>query len=57
MQYIINSGKSYIRMSISFWVGFHFRYDLGRDEGAVIDEWEDPGFEVYHKKDRYGFIQ
>ena len=43
--------------SLAFNPGPHFRYDLGRDEGAVIDEWEDPGFEVYHKKDRYGFIQ
>ena len=41
----------------STFVVFNFRYDLGRDEGAQIDEWEDPGFEVYHKKDRYGFIQ
>jgi len=29
----------------------------GRDEGAVIDQWEDPAFEVYHVTDRYGFIQ
>lgn len=33
------------------------RYDLGREEGAVIDPWEDPEFEVYHATDRYGFIQ
>lgn len=33
------------------------RYDLGREEGAVIDPWEDPEFEVYHSTDRYGFIQ
>ncbi|RUS85975.1 hypothetical protein EGW08_006245 [Elysia chlorotica] len=32
------------------------RYDLGREEGAQIDPWEDPGFEVYHVTDRYGFI-
>ncbi|XP_076041759.1 USP6 N-terminal-like protein [Oratosquilla oratoria] len=32
------------------------RYDLGRDEGAVIDPWEDPEYEVYHMTDRYGFI-
>lgn len=31
------------------------RYDRGR-EGAEIDPWEDPGFEVYHQTDRYGFI-
>jgi len=29
----------------------------GRDEGAEIDQWEDPAFEVYHVTDRYGFIQ
>eukprot|EP00095_Tigriopus_kingsejongensis_P001945 maker-scaffold1386_size43912-snap-gene-0.6 protein:Tk01945 transcript:maker-scaffold1386_size43912-snap-gene-0.6-mRNA-1 annotation:"conserved hypothetical protein" len=32
------------------------RYDLGREEGARIDDWEDPKLEVYHKQDRYGFI-
>ncbi|GAV07756.1 hypothetical protein RvY_17562 [Ramazzottius varieornatus] len=32
------------------------RYDRGRDENATIDPWEDPAFEVYHKRDRYGFI-
>ncbi|VEN39992.1 unnamed protein product [Callosobruchus maculatus] len=31
------------------------RYEQGRD-GAQIDPWEDPGFEVYHATDRYGFI-
>ena len=47
-----------INSKFQLWfVLFHFRYDLGREEGAQIDEWEDPGFEVYHKKDRYGFIQ
>ena len=29
----------------------------GREEGAQIDPWEDPTFEVYHVTDRYGFIQ
>lgn len=33
------------------------RYDLGREEGAVIDDWEDPKFEIYHSQDRFGFIQ
>lgn len=33
------------------------RYDLGREEGAVIEPWEDPEFEVYHTTDRFGFIQ
>ncbi len=34
------------------------RYDLGRDkQGAQIDDWEDPKFEIYHAQDRYGFIQ
>ena len=28
------------------------RYDKGRDEGAVIDDWEDPDNEKYHKQDR-----
>lgn len=32
------------------------RYEFGRKEGAAIDPWEDPGFEVYHTTDRYGFI-
>ncbi|KAK9871479.1 hypothetical protein WA026_012853 [Henosepilachna vigintioctopunctata] len=32
------------------------RYEQGRDGGAEIDPWEDPGFEVYHTTDRYGFI-
>lgn len=31
------------------------KYDKGR-EGAEIDPWEDPAFEVYHVTDRYGFI-
>ena len=33
------------------------KYDLGREEGAAIDDWEDPKFEIYHTQDRYGFIQ
>lgn len=32
------------------------KYDKGREEGAQIDPWEDPAFEVYHVTDRYGFI-
>lgn len=32
------------------------RYDRGREQGAEIDPWEDPGFEIYHQTDRYGFI-
>ncbi|XP_013398164.2 USP6 N-terminal-like protein [Lingula anatina] len=32
------------------------KYDKGREEGADIDPWEDPAFEVYHVTDRYGFI-
>ncbi|XP_053690506.1 uncharacterized protein LOC128739134 [Sabethes cyaneus] len=32
------------------------RYEVGRAEGAVIDDWEDPAYEVYHQTDRYGFI-
>jgi hypothetical protein len=32
------------------------RYDLGREEGAVIDDWEDPKLEIYHSQDRFGFI-
>ena len=31
------------------------RYERGREEGAEIDPWEDPGFEVYHATDRYGW--
>lgn len=33
------------------------RYSRGREDGAQIDPWEDPGFEIYHVTDRYGFIQ
>ena len=29
----------------------------GREEGAVIDSWEDPDLPLYHFTDRYGFIQ
>lgn len=32
------------------------RYELGRSEGAEIDPWEDPAFEIYHTTDRYGFM-
>ncbi|TRY74082.1 hypothetical protein TCAL_01582 [Tigriopus californicus] len=32
------------------------RYDQGREEGAKIDDWEDPKLEIYHAQDRYGFI-
>lgn len=31
------------------------RYARGR-EGAEIDPWEDPAYEIYHVTDRYGFI-
>ena len=29
----------------------------GREEGAVIDDWEDPDLSVYKSTDRYGFMQ
>lgn len=32
------------------------KYARGREEGAQIDPWEDPSFEIYHVTDRYGFI-
>ncbi|XP_013772089.2 USP6 N-terminal-like protein [Limulus polyphemus] len=32
------------------------KYDRGRENGAQIDSWEDPSFEVYHVTDRYGFL-
>lgn len=32
------------------------KYDDGRGPNAEIDPWEDPGFEIYHQTDRYGFI-
>ncbi|ODN03265.1 USP6 N-terminal-like protein [Orchesella cincta] len=32
------------------------KYDKGREEGAQIDPWEDPAFEIYHVTDHYGFI-
>lgn len=28
------------------------KYERGREPGAEIDPWEDPGFEVYHAMDR-----
>jgi hypothetical protein len=33
------------------------KYKHGRKDGAIIDPWEDPSFEIYHVLDRYGFIQ
>ena len=32
------------------------RYDQGRQDGAHIDQWEDPKYEIYHMQDRFGFI-
>ena len=32
------------------------RYDAGPVKDHT-DEWENPTFEIYHKQDRYGFIQ
>ncbi|XP_013783393.1 USP6 N-terminal-like protein isoform X2 [Limulus polyphemus] len=32
------------------------KYDRGRENGANIDPWEDPAFEIYHVTDRYGFL-
>ena len=32
------------------------KYDLGREEGAVIEDWEDPDLSLYHSTDRYGFM-
>ncbi|XP_037070333.1 USP6 N-terminal-like protein [Pollicipes pollicipes] len=32
------------------------KYDIGHEDGAQIDPWEDPKFEIYHVTDRYGFI-
>ena len=29
----------------------------GREEGAVIEDWEDPDLSVYKSTDRYGFMQ
>lgn len=28
----------------------------GRDEGAVIEDWEDPDLSIYKSTDRYGFM-
>lgn len=28
------------------------KYDRGREEGAQIDDWEDPKYEYYHSIDR-----
>ncbi|CAA9996393.1 unnamed protein product [Nesidiocoris tenuis] len=32
------------------------KYHHGRKDGAKIDPWEEPSFEIYHVLDRYGFI-
>ena len=32
------------------------RYDQGREDGAVIDDWEDPKLEIYHTQDRWGLL-
>ncbi len=29
----------------------------GREEGAVIEDWEDPDLSLYTTTDRYGFMQ
>lgn len=41
----------------AFLVAGHFSRLQGRDNGATIDPWEDPEFEVYMVTDRYGFLQ
>lgn len=33
-----------------------YKYGRGREDGAEVDTWEDPGFELYHRTDRFGFI-
>jgi hypothetical protein len=37
--------------------GIVAKYDMGREVGAQIDDWEDPKYEIFHTQDRYGFIQ
>lgn len=32
------------------------RYDWGREEGAMIEDWEDPDLSIYKSTDRYGFM-
>lgn len=32
------------------------KYDKGRADDAVIEDWEDPDFSVYKSTDRYGFM-
>lgn len=31
------------------------RYDKGRESDNKIEPWEDPGFEVYHRTDKFVF--
>lgn len=38
-------------------LGIIAKYDKGREEGADIEPWDDPAFEIYHVTDHYGFIQ
>ncbi|EDW47794.1 USP6 N-terminal-like protein isoform X2 [Drosophila sechellia] len=32
------------------------RYELGLDPSNVVDSWENPTFEIYHRTDKYGFL-
>lgn len=32
------------------------KYDIGREEGAIIEDWEDPDLSIYKSTDRYGFM-
>lgn len=52
----IDENEALLRRAIEEREKLFQRYELGREQGAVIDPWEDPGFEVYHQTDRYGFI-
>ena len=29
----------------------------GREDGALIEDWEDPDLSIYKSTDRYGFMQ
>ena len=39
-----------------FYIQYYFLFK-GREEGAVIEDWEDPDLSMYKSTDRYGFMQ
>ena len=42
---------------LTFFPVFNAVFSQGREEGAVIENWEDPDLSIYKSTDRYGFMQ